>query len=155
MLNNTILGAVMLAAIAISPLAVAGDRDFNTAAGAVVGAAIGHNSGGRDGALVGGVLGAVVGNSLSTDDRSYRNRNGGYVETRVYAQPAPVYYQPAPVYYEPAPRYYAPPAVVYVESGRPYYYREYGGRRWEGRRWEGRHGRDGERHGHGYGHDDR
>lgn len=123
MLNKKILGAVMLAAVTISGGALASDRDFNTVAGAAVGAAIGHNAGGRDGAIVGGLVGAAVGNSISTDGRSYRR--GGYVETRVYEQPAPVYYEPAPVYYAPPPRYYAPPRVVYVEPARPVYYQEY------------------------------
>ena len=53
MLNKKILGAVTLAAMAVSSAAMAGDRDFNTAAGAVIGAAIGSNAGGRDGAIVG------------------------------------------------------------------------------------------------------
>jgi hypothetical protein len=152
MLNKKILGAVMLAAVAASSAAVAGDRDFNTVAGAVVGAAIGHSTGSRNGTVIGGVLGAAVGNSINTDSRSY-NR-GGYYETRNYQQPAQVYYQqpqqvyyerPAPVYYAPPPRYYGPPAVVYVEPERGYY-------RGHGRRWEGRRDYDddrGERH-HGH-----
>ena len=115
MLNKSSLCAVMLAAVAVSSAAVAGDRDFNTAAGAVIGASIGHSSGGRDGAIVGGVLGAVIGNSLS--ERSHDG--GGYYQTRNY-QPAAVYYEPAPVYYAQPQRYPAPP-VVYVEPGRPYY----------------------------------
>jgi hypothetical protein len=123
MLNKNILGGVMLvAAAAVSSGAMAaGDRDFNTAAGAVIGAAIGSNSG-PNGALVGGLVGAAVGNAITPNDRYYRG--GRYVETRVYANPAPVYYEPAPVYYAPPPppppRYYAPPRVVYVEPARPY-----------------------------------
>ncbi|MES2261213.1 MAG: hypothetical protein V4724_22075 [Pseudomonadota bacterium] len=135
MLRTKFLGAIAaLAAVAISSSAMAaGDRDFNTAAGAVIGAAIGSQNG-SGGAVVGGLVGAAVGNSLGGG----YHRGGGYVQTRVYSQPAPVYYQPAPVYYEPAPRYYAP-ATVYVEPARPYYYREYRGRD-HYYRDEGRHG---------------
>lgn len=138
MLNIKTLGALLLTSLllpALSSTAMAGDRDFNTAAGAVIGASIGHNSGGRDGAIVGGVLGAVVGNSLSNNDR------GGYYETRSYQQ-APVYYEQPPVYYSAPQRYYAPP-VVYVEQERPYYRYYRGGR--------DDYYRD-ERRGHGYGH---
>jgi surface antigen len=139
MLNKKALGAVMVAALTISSAALAGDRDFNTAAGAVIGAAIGHNSGGRDGALIGGLLGAVVGNSLS--DQRPHNR-GGHYEARAY-RTTPGYYQPAPVY-APPPRYYGPPAVVYAESGR---HRRHGYEQ----RWQGRH----ERHDHDRGGYDR
>src|SRR4051812_7292379 len=107
MLNKKFMGVALLAAAAVSSSAFAGDRDFNTVAGAVVGAAIGNSAGGRDGAIVGGLVGAAVGNSINTGDRYYRGGGRGYVETRVYSQPAPVYYQSAPTYYEPAPRYYA------------------------------------------------
>jgi len=132
MLSKKMMGVALLATAAVSTSAFAGDRDFNTVAGAVVGAAIGSSAGGRDGAIVGGVLGAAVGNSIRTGDRYYRGGRGGYVETRVYAQPAPVYYErPAPVYYGPPARYYAPPPrVVYVEPGRSYY---------RGDRWDDRH----------------
>src|SRR5450830_1044080 len=128
MLNKKLLGVVMVAAVAVSSAAVAGDRDFNTVAGAVVGAAIGHSTGGRDGAIVGGVIGAAVGNSISTNDRYY---NGGYRGGYYQSAPQPVYYQPAPqpVYYAPAPRYYGPPAVIYVQPRG--YYHDRG--RWEGR----------------------
>ena len=142
MWNKKLVSVVMLATAALSSTAaMADDRGLNTVAGAVVGAAIGNSAGGRDGAIVGGILGAAVGNSISTDDRY---RRGGYVETRVYSQPAPVYYAPPPppVYYTPAPR------VVYVEP-RPYYhhdhywrererereYREYREERWERHHW--------------------
>jgi hypothetical protein len=131
MLSKKFMGVALLAAAAVSSSAFAGDRDFNTVAGAVVGAAIGNSAGGRDGAIVGGLVGAAVGNSINTGDRYYRGGNRGYVETRVYSQPAPVYYESAPVYYAPPPRYYAPPPrVVYVEPARPYY-REYRGDRWD------------------------
>ena len=130
MLNKKALGAVMVAALTISSAALAGDRDFNTAAGAVIGAAIGHNSGGPEGALIGGLLGAVVGNSLS--DQGSHNR-GGHYEARAY-QAAPGYYQPAPVYYAPPPRDYGPPAVVYAENGR-HWRHDYE------QRWQGRHER--------------
>jgi len=109
MLNKKLLSAVaVLGAVAVtSSASAAGDRDFNTAACAVIGAAIGSQNGGSGGAVVGGLVGAAVGNSLGG------GHGRGYVSTRVYApapvyyeQPAPVYYQPAPVYYEPAPRYY-------------------------------------------------
>lgn len=143
MLNKLIPGAAVLAALAISSAALAGERDFNTAAGAIVGAAIGSNSGARDGVLVGAVLGAAVGSSLSVNDGGYRS--DGYYTPRTY-QPAPVYYEPAPVYYAPPPRYYAPPAVVYVEPAQPSYRRHHE-RRWEDRRDE----RDDGRHEYGYG----
>jgi hypothetical protein len=150
MLNKKFLSAVaMLGAVAFSTSAsAAGDRDFNTAAGAVIGAAIGSQNGGSGGAVVGGLVGAAVGNSLSGGHGHSR----GYVSTRVYAQPAPVYYEPAPVYYEPAPRYYHRPAprVVYVEPARPVvYYREYrGGYRHHGRGHGRGHGHGHHRHGH-------
>jgi hypothetical protein len=143
MFNKKCLGAVILAATAVSSGAMADDRGTNTAVGALLGAAIGHNSGGRDGAIVGGVLGAAVGSAISTNDRSYNagyydNRNSGYYDTRAtyydnrssYYQPAPVYVEPAPVYYAPAPRYYynQPSAVVYVGSSRGDYYDGYRGR---------------------------
>ncbi len=132
MLSKKMMGVALLATAAVSSSAFAGDRDFNTVAGAVVGAAIGNSTGGRDGAIVGGLVGAAVGNSIRTnDDRYYRGGRRDYVETRVYTQPAPVYYErPAPVYYAPPPRYYEPPPrVVYVEPARPYY-REYREERW-------------------------
>jgi outer membrane lipoprotein SlyB len=89
MLSKKMMGVALLAVAAVSSSAYAGDRDFNTVAGAVVGAAIGNSAGGRDGAIVGGLVGAAVGNSIRTDDRYYRGRDRG-VETRVYTQPAPV-----------------------------------------------------------------
>lgn len=127
MLNKKCFGAVILAAVAVSPSAFAGDRGTNTAVGGVLGAAIGASVGGGGGALVGGVLGAAVGNSLSSNDdhRYYNNR--GYASVDYYNQPRPVYVQPRPVYVEPRPvyvqprpvyveqRYYSEPAVVYVE----------------------------------------
>ncbi|TWI69555.1 hypothetical protein IP91_00625 [Pseudoduganella lurida] len=117
--HKRILGVMVLgAAVTVSSTAfAAGDRDFNTAAGAVLGAAIGSQNGGG-GALVGGLVGAAVGNAVSSDGRHHRGGRG-YVETRVYAQPQPVYYEPAPVYYAPAPRY-VQPATVYVEPRRVY-----------------------------------
>jgi hypothetical protein len=127
MFNKRLAGLMLMGAAltASSAAFAAGDRDFNTAAGAVLGAAIGSQNG-SGGALVGGLVGAAVGNSLPT------GRGGrGYVSTRVYAstpapvyyEPAPVYYQPAPrVYYEPAPRVYYEPAPVYVEPRPVYYY---------------------------------
>jgi hypothetical protein len=156
MLNKKCVGAVILAAMAVSSTAMAQDRGTNTVVGGLLGAAIGHSAGGRDGAIVGGVLGAAVGNSLATNDRNngyydnrggyynspntyyenrdsyYDNRGSYYQPAPVYVQPAPVYVQPAPVYYAPAPRYYSQPsAVVYVGGGRGYYdgyNRGYGGR---------------------------
>jgi hypothetical protein len=141
MLNKKCLGAVILAAAAVSSTAMADDRGVNTAVGAVIGAAIGHNSGGRDGALVGGVIGAALGNAVSTgDNRSY---NGGYYDNRgsyyrqapVYVEArsyAPAYYEPRQVIYTPPVRYYQQPAVVYVNPGRGHY---------------GHHGRDYDRDG--------
>lgn len=144
MINKRFAGLVLMgAALTVSSAAfAAGDRDFNTAAGAVLGAAIGSQNG-SGGAVVGGLVGAAVGNALSSDGRHHHR---GYVQTRVYANsPAPVYYEPAPVYYQPAPRVYyqsAPrvyyePAPVYVESR--YYYGD-------------RHYRRGHGRGHGHGH---
>ena len=132
MLKKTFVGAVLLAATAVSTTALAQDRGFNTVAGAVVGAAIGNSTHDRNGAAIGGLIGAAVGNSLPTsNDRYYNNgySNGGYVDTRAsyydnrgysnsYYQPAPVYVEPRPVYYAPAPVYYSQPsAVVYVGGG--------------------------------------
>lgn len=132
MFNKRFAGLMLMGAAltASSAAFAAGDRDFNTAAGAVIGAAIGNHNGGTGGAVVGGLVGAAVGNSLSGGGR----HNRGYVETRVYSQPAPVYYEPAPVYYnppprvyyEPAPRVYYEPAPVYVEPRPVYYYRGHG-----------------------------
>jgi hypothetical protein len=157
MLNKKCLGAVLLAATAVSSAAMADDRGMNTAVGAVLGATIGHNGGGRNGAIVGGVLGAAVGNAISTNDRSnnrgyydnrsdyYDNRSSGYVDTRAtyydnrntYYEPAPVYVQESrPVYYTPAPSYYysQPTEVVYVDSGRGGYYDGYRGHHGYGHR---------------------
>ncbi|HEV7814683.1 MAG TPA: hypothetical protein VGP06_06215, partial [Janthinobacterium sp.] len=94
MLNKKILGMMMLATAAVSTTAVAaGDRTFNTAAGAIVGAAIGSGNG-PNGALVGGLVGAALGNSLS-HGRGY-GHGGVYVDARVYPS-APAYYgRPAP-----------------------------------------------------------
>jgi hypothetical protein len=141
MFNKRLAGLMLMGAAltASSAAFAAGDRDFNTAAGAVIGAAIGSQNG-SGGAVVGGLVGAAVGNSLPT------HGGRGYVSTRVYAgapapvyyEPAPVYYQPAPrVYYEPAPRVYYEPAPVYVEP-RPVYY--YGDRYYRGH-GHGHHGR--------------
>lgn len=156
MLNKKIVGALLLATMAVSTTALAQDRGFNTVAGAVIGAAIGNSTHDRNGALIGGVLGAAVGNSIQTNDR-YDNRgysnvsynNGGYVDNRSsyyddrarYYQPAPVYVEQRPVYYAPAPTYYynQPSAVVYVGGGGDGYY-------------EGRHGGYGYGHGYGHGH---
>jgi len=162
MLNKKCFGAVILAAVAVSPSAFAGDRGTNTAVGAVLGAAIGGTAGGGGGAIIGGVLGAAVGNSLSShDDRRYYN-NRGYASVNYY-QPAPVYAQPRQVYYEEPrpvyydqPRYYSAPTVVYVgQRG----YRDHGWDRGHGRDhnrgWDrdGRGGRDWDRDGRGDRHD--
>ena len=143
--TKKILGTMALgAAVTVSSAAfAAGDREFNTAAGAVIGAAIGSQNG-TGGAVVGGIVGAAVGNAISSD----RHHNRGYVQTRVYAQPQPVYYaRPQPVYYEPAPVYYEPPRVRYVEPAPVYVerrvYREY----YDEPRHHHHHGR-----GHAYGH---
>ena len=152
MLNKKCFGAVILAAVAVSPSAFAGDRGTNTAVGAVLGAAIGGTAGGGGGALIGGVLGAAVGSSLGGyDDRRYYN-NRGYASVNYY-QPAPVYYsQPRPVYYE-QPRYYSEPTVVYVA---PRGYRDHGYDRGHGRGYDrdwdrdGRGGRDWDRRHDGY-----
>jgi hypothetical protein len=151
MLNKKCFGAVILAAVAVSPSAFAGDRGVNTAVGAVLGAAIGGSAGGSGGALVGGVLGAAVGNSLGGhDDRRYYNNRGYasvnyYQSAPSYAQPRPVYYeQPRAIYYD-QPRYYPAPAVVYVE---PRGYRSHGWDRGHGRAYNGG-GRDWDRDGRG------
>ncbi|WP_395407767.1 PXPV repeat protein [Pseudoduganella sp. UC29_106] len=122
MFDKRIAGLVLMGAAltASSAAFAAGDRDFNTAAGAVLGAAIGSQNG-PGGALVGGVVGAAVGNAIGPD-RGYRHGRG-YTDTRVYVNSGPSYYQqPAPVYYEPAP-VYVRPAPVYVEPA-PVYVRE-------------------------------
>jgi hypothetical protein len=131
MLKKTCVGAVLLAAAAVSTTAMADDRGVNTAVGALVGAAIGGSAGGRDGAIVGGVLGAAVGSSVRTNDDYYRGRgyvSGGYSTgySSGYYQPAPVYVESRPVYTAP-PRYYydARPEVVYVNRDRGYRDRGY------------------------------
>jgi hypothetical protein len=77
MLKKKCIGAMLLAAAAVSTSAMAGDRGVNTVVGALAGAAIGGSVGGRDGALVGGAIGAAVGNSVRTND-DYYSRNRGY-----------------------------------------------------------------------------
>ena len=79
MFNKRFAGLMLMgAALTVSSAAfAAGDRDFNTAAGAVIGAAIGNHNGGTGGAVVGGLVGAAVGNSLSGGGR----HNRGYVGT--------------------------------------------------------------------------
>ena len=131
MLKKKCIGAMLLAAAAVSTSAMADDRGVNTVVGALAGAAIGGSVGGRDGALVGGAIGAAVGNSVRTnDDYYYRNRgyaysggyNGGYYQSApAYVESRPVYVQPRPVYVE-SPRYYynSRPDVVVVERGRGY-----------------------------------
>lgn len=127
-----IFGVVLLgAAVTTSSAALAaGDRAFNTAAGAVIGAAIGSQTGnGTTGTVVGGVVGGVLGNAISSGDRD-RHHDRGY-QGRGYAQPQPVYYEaPRPRYVREAPVYVDRRPVV-----REYYVQERG------------HGR-----GHGYGH---
>ena len=76
MLNKTVLGVVTLAAAAISSTAMADDRGFDTAAGAVVGAAIGAGTGSRNGARIG--LGQADGAVLEFDAlrfNAWRNQN--------------------------------------------------------------------------------
>ncbi|MFT5644849.1 MAG: hypothetical protein ACI83P_002413 [Janthinobacterium sp.] len=102
MSKQKILSALLLSAAAMSSTALAGERDFNTLAGAVIGASIGMGSGGSNGAIIGGVLGAVLGNSLSGNHR-FDNR-ANYAETRSYP-PAPAYYEQRTVYQQPRPSY--------------------------------------------------
>jgi hypothetical protein len=130
MLKKKCFGAVLLAAVAVSPSAFAQDRGANTVVGALVGAAIGGSAAGRDGALVGGVIGAAVGNSVRTNDDYYYGNRGyssGYYSSGYSSGYAPGYYSsgyyaPAPVYVESRPSYYyrARPDVVYVNPGRGY-----------------------------------
>jgi hypothetical protein len=150
MLKKKCIGAMLLAAAAVSSTAMADDRGVNTVVGALAGAAIGSSVGGRDGALVGGVIGAAVGNSVRTnDDYYYRDRgyaySGGY--STGYYQPAPVYVESRPVYVEPRGYYYnARPDVVVVERGRGYY--DHYDRGWDhGRGWDRDRGWD---HGRGW-----
>jgi hypothetical protein len=124
MLKKKCIGAMLLAAAAVSTSAMAGDRGVNTVVGALAGAAIGGSVGGRDGALVGGAIGAAVGNSVRTnDDYYYRNRGYAYSSgySGGYYQSAPAYVESRPVYVE-SPRYYynSRPDVVVVERGRGY-----------------------------------
>jgi hypothetical protein len=158
MLNKKCFGAVILAAVAVSPSAFAGDRGTNTAVGAVLGAAIGGSAGGGSGALIGGVLGAAVGNSIGGHDGRRHYDNRGYASVNYY-QPAPVYVQPRPVYYE-QPRYYREPAVVYVAPRGGYRHGGYDrgyerghGRGHDGWDRDGRGGRDWDRDGRGDRHD--
>jgi hypothetical protein len=153
MLKKKCIGAMLLAAAAVSTSAMAGDRGVNTVVGALAGAAIGGSVGGRDGALVGGAIGAAVGNSVRTnDDYYYRNRgyaySGGY--SGGYYQSAPAYVESRPVYVE-SPRYYynARPDVVVVERGRGYDHDRGGHRGWD----RDRGGYDRDRGGWDRGHD--
>jgi hypothetical protein len=131
MLKNKCIGAMLLAAAAVSSTAMADDRGVNTVVGALAGAAIGGGVGGRNGAIVGGVIGAAVGNSARTnDDYYYRNRgyaysggysNGYYQQAPAYVESRPVYVESRPVYVGPQRYYYdARPDVVVVERGRGY-----------------------------------
>jgi len=101
-----IFGVLLLgAAVTTSTAALAaGDRAFNTAAGAVLGAALGSQTGnGTTGTVVGGVVGGLVGNALSSSDR---DRHDYRPHGRVYAQPQPVYYDaPRPRYVRQQPVY--------------------------------------------------
>ncbi|KQY01494.1 hypothetical protein ASD28_08290 [Massilia sp. Root133] len=161
MLKKKCIGAMLLAAAAVSTSAMAGDRGVNTVVGALAGAAIGGSVGGRDGALVGGAIGAAVGNSVRTnDDYYYRNRgyaySGGYSNgysggySGGYYQAAPAYVESRPVYVE-SPRYYynARPDVVVVERGRGYDHDRGGHRGWD----RDRGGYDRDRGGWDRGHD--
>jgi hypothetical protein len=157
MLKKKCIGAMLLAAAAVSATAMADDRGVNTVVGALAGAAIGGSVGGRNGALVGGVIGAAVGNSARTnDDYYYRNRgyaysndySGGYYQQApTYVESRPVYVESRPAYVE-APRYYydARPDVVVVER-RGY---DHGWHRgWDhDRGWD--RDRDWDRHDHGW-----
>jgi hypothetical protein len=135
MLKKKCIGAMLLAAAAVSSTAMADDRGVNTVVGALAGAAIGGSVGGRNGALVGGAIGAAVGNSARTnDDYYYRNRgyayssgysngySGGYYQSApAYVESRPVYVESRPVYVEPSRYYYnSRPDVVVVERGRGY-----------------------------------
>lgn len=151
MLKNKCIGAMLLAAAAVSTTAMADDRGTNTIVGALAGAAIGGSVGGRDGAFVGGAMGAAVGNSVRTrDDYYYNNRgyaystgysNGYYQQAPAYVESRPVYVESRPVYVEP-PRYYydSRPDVVVVERNRYYDHHDRG--------WD-----RGSDRGHGWGHD--
>lgn len=120
MLNRKWIGAVLLAAAAVSTNALADNRGVNTALGAVAGAVVGNVVGGQNGAVIGGVLGAVVGASVSDHDRRDRHYDGRrYSNARYHA---PVYARPAPVYARPG--YYRDVRrVEYVRHGRDYYRR--------------------------------
>jgi hypothetical protein len=125
MLKKKCIGAMLLAAAAVSTSAMADDRGVNTVVGALAGAAIGGSVGGRDGALVGGAIGAAVGNSVRTnDDYYYRNRGYAYSSgySGGYYQSAPAYVESRPVYVEsPRYSYNSRPDVVVVERGRGYH----------------------------------
>jgi len=135
MMAKKIVGIVLLgAAVTTSSAAfAAGDRAFNTAAGAVVGAAIGSQTGnGTTGTVVGGVVGGLVGNAISSRDR---DRHDYRPQGRVYAHPQPVYYD------APRPRYVREP--VYVERRVVHEYRD------DGHRGHGRgHGKGHRKHHH-------
>lgn len=126
MLNKKCLGAVMLAAAAVSSTAMADDRGVNTAFGAVIGAGIGNSTGARNGAIIGGLLGAAVGSSISTNDRSYNggyvdNRSSGYVATRVDTRATYDDNRDGRDYRDSRDSYYSEPAPVYVQESRPVY----------------------------------
>jgi hypothetical protein len=63
MLKKKCIGAMLLAAAAVSSTAMADDRGVNTVVGAQAGAPIGGSGGGRNGPRVGGVIGEGGGNS--------------------------------------------------------------------------------------------
>jgi len=119
MLKKKCIGAMLLAAAAVSTTAMADDRGLNTVVGALAGAAIGGSVGGRDGAFVGGAIGAAVGNSVRTNDDYYYNNRGnrGYAYSNGYSggyyQQAPAYVESRPVYVESRPAYVEPPRYYY------------------------------------------
>jgi len=160
MLKKKCIGAMLLAAAAVSSTAMADDRGVNTVVGALAGAAIGGSVGGRNGALVGGAIGAAVGNSARTnDDYYYRNRgyaysdgysngySGGYYQSApTYVESRPVYVESRPVYVEPQRYYYdSRPDVVVVERGRGYDHDRGWHRGWDRDRGDWDRG-----HGHGW-----
>lgn len=128
MLSKKWLSVAVFAVAAVSSSAFAGDRDFNTAIGAVTGAVIGNVVGGRDGAIFGGVVGAVIGaNAEGHGGQGYYQQPQGYYQAPQQAYyPARTYYQPVPVHYSPRP--------VYVEQTR-YVRPGYGHDRHEWRDW--------------------
>jgi hypothetical protein len=98
---NRSIGALMLAATFVIPLATPAAAQHDRGRGGGHGYRGGYHGGGY-----GGGGGAVVGGAL------LGLGVGALIGGAIVAAP-PAYYPPPPVYYAPPPAYYAPPPPVY------------------------------------------